>query len=71
MMNKRIAINYIEHENADKDDIAGIIINVLDKDILIGITERHGSDAEVRLDIEKAKELVSAINSAIEIAFNN
>lgn len=71
MKNERISVKYIEHENADGDDIAGVIVSVFDKDILIGVTERHGADAEVSLNIEKAKELVSAINSAIELASNN
>ncbi len=67
MENKRIPIKYIENKNPDGDDIAGIIINVFDKNILIGVTEKHGGDAEVSLDIEKANELVAAINSALEI----
>jgi hypothetical protein len=71
MKNERISVKYIEHENVDGDDIAGVIVSVFDKDILIGVTEMRGPDAEVSLNIEKAKELVNAINSAIELASNN
>jgi hypothetical protein len=71
MTNERISVKYIEHENADGDDIAGIIVSVFDRGILIGVTEMHGPDAEVSLNIEKAKELVNALNSAIDLANNN
>ncbi|SHI05952.1 hypothetical protein [Clostridium grantii] len=68
MEDKRISVKYIENRNADKDDSAGIIVSVFDKEILIGVTEKHGGDAEVSLNIEMAKELLNAINSAIELA---
>lgn len=67
MESKRISVKYIENINADGDDIAGVIVSVFEKDILICVTEKHGGDAEVSLDIVKAKELVNAINSAIEL----
>ncbi|MDP4147030.1 MAG: hypothetical protein Q8936_21580 [Bacillota bacterium] len=67
MENERIPIKYIENKNPDGDDIAGIIISLIDKNVLIGVTEKRGGDAEVSLDVEKAKELVAAINSAIEL----
>lgn len=67
MKNRRISVKYIEHENADGDDVAGVAVSVFDKNILIGVTEMHGPDAEVSLNSEKAKELVNAINSAIKL----
>jgi hypothetical protein len=70
MESNRISVKYIENKNADGDNTAGVIISVFDKEILIGVTEEHGGDAEVSLNIEMAKELVNAINSAIELANN-
>ncbi|MBU5676872.1 hypothetical protein KQI88_10625 [Alkaliphilus sp. MSJ-5] len=71
MKNERISVKYIENKNVDGDDSAGVIISVFERDILIGVTERHGGDVEISLNIEKAKELVSAINSAIKLASGN
>lgn len=68
---REISVKYIENKSVDGNDIAEVIVNVFDKDILIGVTEEHGGDAEVSLNIEKAKELVNAINLAIELASNN
>ena len=67
MESERISIKHIENKNPDGDDIAGIMINVFDKSVLIGVTEKHGGDEEVSLDIEKTKELVDTLNSAVEI----
>lgn len=70
METKRISVEYIENKNADGDDIAGVIVSVFDKEILVGVTEKHGGDAEVSLSIDLAKELVNAINLAIDLANN-
>jgi hypothetical protein len=68
--NKRISIEYIENTNPDGDDTAGIIVSVFEKGILIGVTEKHGGDAEISLDISLAKKLINAINSAIDFSNN-
>jgi len=68
METERISVKYIENTNADRDDIAGVIVSVFDKEILIGVTEKNGGDAEVSLNMEMANELLNAINKAIELA---
>jgi hypothetical protein len=70
MKDERISVKYIENKTADGDDIAGVIISVFDKEIIIGVTEEHGGDAEVSLNIEMAQAVINAINSAIELASN-
>ncbi|MBN7577013.1 hypothetical protein C1H57_22100 [Clostridium sp. 2-1] len=67
---KRTLVKYIEGKNSDGDNIAGAIVSVFNKEIIIGVTEKHGGDAEVSLNIEMAKELVNAINSAIKLTDN-
>lgn len=66
MESKRKCLRYIESQNADGDDIAGIIISSFEDRILIGVTEQHGGDSEVSLDIEKVKELINVLNLAIK-----
>ena len=68
---ERISVKYIENKTTDEDDIAGVIVSVFDKEIIIGVTEEHGGDAEVILSIEKANELLTAIKKAIEMAKTN
>ena len=68
---ERISVKYIENKTTDEDDIAGVIVSVFDKEIIIGVTEEHGGDAEVILSIEKANELLTAIKKAIELAKTN
>lgn len=68
---ERISVKYIENKTTDEDDIAGVIVSVFDKEIIIGVTEEHGGDAEVILSIEKANELLTAIKEAIALAKTN
>lgn len=35
-MAERISVKYIENTNADGDDVAGVIVSVFEKEILIG-----------------------------------
>jgi hypothetical protein len=67
---KRTSVKYIEGKNSDGDDIAGVIVSVFDKNIIIGVTEKHGGDAEVALNLEMANELLNALNIAIGLANN-
>lgn len=67
-MVERISVKYIENTNADGDDVAGVIVSVFEKEILVGVTEKHGGDAEVSLNIKMANELLGAIKDAIELA---
>lgn len=62
MKNKRGCLKYIESQNADRDDIAGIIISTYEERVLIGVTEQHGADSEVSLDLEKVNELIKTLN---------
>lgn len=66
---ERISVKYIENKNSDEDR-AGIIVSVFDKEIIIGVTEEHGGDAEVILSIEMANELLTSIHEAIRLVKN-
>lgn len=65
MEQKRIPITYIENINSDGDDVAGVIVSVFDNEIIIGVTEEHGGDAEVILSIDMADELLTAVKEAL------
>lgn len=63
MKNKSDCLKYIESQNADGDDVGGIIISTFEDRVLIGIAEQHGADSEVSLDLEKVNELIETLNS--------
>ncbi|WP_291574500.1 hypothetical protein [Clostridium sp. UBA4548] len=62
----RKSFKYLEGQNSDEDDIAGVIISTFADKLIIGVTERHGGDSEVVLDLENAKELIGVLNAAID-----
>jgi len=63
--NMRECLKYIEGKNSDGDDIAGVIVSTFADKLIIGVTEQHGGDSEVSLDLEKAKEPLDILNMAI------
>ncbi|MPM72789.1 hypothetical protein SDC9_119765 [bioreactor metagenome] len=62
----RKSFKYLEGQNSDGDDIAGVIISTFEDKLIIGVTERHGGDIEVVLDLENAKELMDVLSAAID-----
>ena len=66
MKSERECLKYIEGQNADGDDVAGIIISTFENEVLIGVTGQHGADSEVCLELEKVNELIEILNSVIK-----
>lgn len=62
----RKSFKYLEGQNSDGDDIASVIINTFEDKLIIGVTECHGGDSEVVLELENAKELIGVLNAAID-----
>lgn len=61
----RKCLKYIEGQNSDGDGIAGIIVSTFADKLIVGVTEQHGGDSEVSLNLENAKELLRILNTAI------
>ena len=59
---------YIEGQNSDGDDVAGIIVSTFEDRIIIGVTEHHGGDSEVSLDLERVNELIDILKNALKNA---
>lgn len=62
----RTCFKYLEGQNPDGDDIAGVIISTFADKLIVGVTEQHGGDLEVVLDLENAKELMDVLSAAID-----